>query len=276
MTSNSSPPPFLGRRNLVCAPSPAKSCSTSSHVEFWYWERSKKDMLGSLWLKLVTFWWRRHTMADAAPRILSSFFRRPLRYIRVYGHFFHSGAWVRWSPFKNRPRRRGFPDCWVKASLLFDGIPVMADARARDLPSKEWSTWISSDCWQKCECRTSNKRARPVFFFSVVLWVSLLREPSVLEKKKRSSQAHALLQTRILKCSLGGSNTHVCPHKQENKVYKALKDAGIPCSTHSCNDYKRDKPPSKCMRSHYGWIETTSCFNYVYGDFQYVGCNTLY
>jgi hypothetical protein len=58
--------------------------------------------------------------------------------------------------------------------------------RARTRSAKKWSTWISSDCWQKCECRTSNKRARPFFFFLYFGSLSLLREPSVLEKKKRS------------------------------------------------------------------------------------------
>jgi hypothetical protein len=191
MKSNSSSPPFLGR-NLVCAPPPPeKTCSTSFHVEFWYWERSKKDMLGSLWLKLVTFWWRRHTMAaDAAPRILpwwSSFIFVDHHWdILTFTDIFFTRLGFAGLLLKiARDDEKYFPI--VERKLLFCLVVFL------------W--WLMRAC-AICQARndrlgsraTADKsvnaeevtRELDLFFFFVVLWVSLLREPSVLEKKKRS------------------------------------------------------------------------------------------
>jgi hypothetical protein len=182
---------FLGEI-LFAPPPPAKSCSTSSHVEFWYWERSKKDMLWSLRLKLnlsrlgvVTQWQRTrrrefcHDDDDGAPFFVD-------RYWDIFTFmdiFFHS-AWVRWSPY-NRSRRRVFRDCWEKASLVFDGIPHDDAPRARSA-AKEWPTWILSDCWQSVNAKQDK---RELDLFLVVLWVSLSSANRVCSTKK--GQGHS-------------------------------------------------------------------------------------
>jgi hypothetical protein len=167
-------------------------------------------MLWSFWLKLVRFGCR-HTMAvDGAANsaMMELLFSSTIDIFAFMDIFFTL----------NCSRRRVFCDCWAKASLAW--WYSCDDARS--------IYQGMNDCWQNVNAEQVTRELDLVF---VVLWVSLLREPSVPKKGHlkgtlADANPNVVLETLILMC------VRISKRIKFAKHYRMQ----IPCSRHSCTD----------------------------------------